>query len=107
MEFTFQAQVQLTLEAKPGDLTSKHISTDFNLDIIGNLDHKAYIGSNNLPTKEGSRVLSTVLIHGLIGNIHYANDNKFRDSAEHLRYIIAELEKGFATVATSQNGTFK
>lgn len=107
MEFSFEAKVVLTLEHKKGMATSKHVATDFNLDVIGELDRKKYLDSDDLPTKEGSRVLSNVLIQGLVGNIHLAHEKGFRDSAEHLRWIISELERGFVTVANVEQSNFK
>ena len=98
MEFSFKAEVVLTLEHSQNDLTSKHVATDFNLEVSKNMDAKSYLDSDGLPTKDGAKVLTTVLIQGLIGNIHNCHEKGFRDSAEHLRYIISELERGFVAV---------
>ncbi len=37
MEFSFEAKVVLTLEHKKEKTTSKHVTTDFNLDVSDNL----------------------------------------------------------------------
>ena len=100
MEFSFEAKVVLELEHKKDSTFSKHVATKFNMSVSKNLDKKKYINEKDLPTKEGSIILSNILIQGLVGNIHFANDNKYRDSAEHLRWIISELERGFAAVST-------
>ena len=107
MEFSFEAKVVLTLEHKQGMTKSKHVATDFNLEVIGPLDRSAYINNRGLPTRDGSQVLSNVLIQGLVGNIHMAHEKGFRDSAEHLRWIISELELGFVTVANVEQSKFK
>ena len=107
MEFSFEAKVVLTLEHKAGMPTSKHVATTFNLDVLGHLDKSHYLDSEGLPTKEGSKILSNVLVQGLIGNIHLAHDEGFRDSAEHLRWIISELERGFVNVANVSKSNFK
>jgi hypothetical protein len=107
MEFGFEAKVVLTLEHKKGMTTSKHVATDFNLDVIGELDKKQYLDKEDLPTEAGSKVLSNVLVQGLIGNIHLAHEKEFRDSAEHLRWIISELERGFISVANVKQSNFK
>jgi len=107
MEFSFEAKVVLTLEHKQGWKTSKHVSTDFNLEVIGELDRKQYLDKEDLPTEAGSKVFSNVLIQGLVGNIHMAHEKGFRDSAEHLRWIISELERGFVTVANVEQSNFK
>lgn len=107
MEFSFEAKVVLTLEHKKGMATSKHVATDFNLKVIGELDKKQYLDKEHLLTQAGSKVLSNVLIQGLVGNIHLAHEKGFRDSAEHLRWIISELERGFIEVANVQQSNFK
>jgi hypothetical protein len=107
MEFGFEAKVVLNLEHKKGMKTSKHITTDFNLDVIGDLDKNQYLDKEDLPTEAGSKVLSNVLVQGLIGNIHLAHEKGFRDSAEHLRWIISELERGFISVANVNQSNFK
>jgi len=107
MEFSFEAKVVLTLEHKKGMATSKHVATDFNLEVIGELDRKQYLDKEDLPTEAGSKVLSNVLVQGLVGNIHMAHEKGFRDSAEHLRWIISELERGFVTVASVEQSNCK
>jgi hypothetical protein len=107
MEFSFEAKVVLTLEHKKGAETSKHVSTDFNLKVIGPLQRNQYLDAEDLPTEAGSKVLSNVLVQGLVGNIHMAHEKGFRDSAEHLRWIISELERGFVTVANVEHSNFK
>ena len=87
--------------------TSKHVATDFNLKVIGELDKRQYLDKDDLPTNVGSKTLSNVLIQGLVGNIHMAHEKGFRDSAEHLRWIISELERGFVTVANVEQSNFK
>lgn len=107
MEFSFEAKVVLTLEHKKEMTTSKHIATDFNLEVSDNLVRNQYLDKEDLPTEAGSKVLSNVLVQGLVGNIHLAHERGFRDSAEHLRWIISELERGFITVANVEQSNFK
>jgi len=107
MEFSLEAKVVLTLEHKKEMTSSKHVSTDFNLFVSDNLDKKQYLDKDGIPTKDGSKSLTMVLTQGLIGNIHQAHEKGFWDSAEHLRYIISELERGFVSVAYSSNSNFK
>jgi len=107
MEFSFEAKVVLTLEYKKGMATSKHVATDLNLEVIGELDKTQYLDKEDLPTEAGSKVLSNVLVQGLVGNIHLAHEKGFRDSAEHLRWIISELERGFVEVTNVEQSNFK
>lgn len=107
MEFSFEAKVVLTLEHKKEMTTSKHVATDFNLVVSDNLVRSQYLDKEGLPTLAGSKVLSNVLVQGLVGNIHLAHEKGFRDSAEHLRWIISELERGFITVANVEQSNFK
>lgn len=107
MEFSFEAKVVLTLEHQKGMTTSKHVATDFNLDVSKELNREMYLDKEDLPTESGSKTLSNVLVQGLIGNIHLAHERGFRDSAEHLRWIISELERGFIEVTNVQQSNFK
>jgi hypothetical protein len=106
MEFSFEVRVILRLEHKEGMEGSKHVSTDFNLIVSRELDEKQYLDKEGLPTEAGSVALSNVLVQGLIGNIHAAHEKGFKDSAEHLRFIISELERGFVAVANVEKSTF-
>jgi hypothetical protein len=106
MKFQFTTKVVLTLEHETGATTSKHVATDFNLTkISNNLDAGRYLKKGQ-PTKDGSHVITNCLVQGLVGNIHMAHQMGFKDSAEHLRYIISELERGFIEVAKVSESEF-
>lgn len=106
MEYQLEAKVILTLEHKKGSSKSKHLSTDFNLEVSDNMDRNAYFDEDELPNKGGSQLLTNVLVQGLLGNIHQCHEKGYRDSAEHLRYIISELERGFVEVANVEQSNF-
>ena len=106
MEFEFEGKCVLKLEHKEGEKTSKHVKTDFNLDVSKNLDKKQYLGEDGFPTQTGVKALTQCFVQGLVGNIHYAHEKGCWDSAEHLRYIIKELERGFISVATVTESQF-
>lgn len=107
MEFSFDARVVVTMDHKNGSKTSSHVATDFNLDVSSNLERSQYLDEDDLPTKEGSRTLTLTLVQGLIGNIHFSESKGYKNSATHLREIITELEKGFASVASVKQSNFK
>lgn len=107
MEFTLEAKVVLTLEHKKGMRFSNLVATDFNLEVSDNLERSQYLDKENLPTELGSKGLSNVLIQGLVGNIHFAHEKGFQDSATHIRWIISELERGVASTANIKKSTFK
>lgn len=106
MEFSFKAEVVLSLEANKGDKSSKLISTDFYLEVSRNLKQSNYLDEEGMPTKDGCKVLTECLTQGLAANIHYAHQLGLRDSAEHLRYIIAQLEKAFIAQGEISKGHF-
>lgn len=106
MEFSFEAKCVLQLEHKKGSKKSNHLETKFNLDVSNNLNRKQYIDENDLPTKDGSKVLTNVFVQGLIGNIHQAHEKGYWNDAEHLRYIISELERGFVSIVKVDSSTF-
>lgn len=107
MEFNFEARVSVTIEHHKGDKGSNVKTADFNLNVPTNVDEDMYLDKHGLPTKDGSKILTLALVQGLIGNIHYSKEMGFRDDSEHLRWIIAHLERGFATVTTLEAGEFK
>ena len=107
MEFSLEGKVVVVFEHTKGATSSKHVSTDFNLDVSQNLDESHYFNKDGLPNKNGTKALTQSFVQGLIGNIHNAHNQRYWDSAEHLRYIIAELEKGVFAVAKTFKSEFK
>lgn len=95
MKFSFEGKVVLTLEHKKGWDSPTHVATNFNLYIDEKLDRDLYFDEEGYPNRDGLDVLSNVLVQGVLGNIHAAHQNGLRDSAEHLRWVISELERGF------------
>lgn len=106
MRFSFEAKTVLELEHEHGAKTSKHIETKVNLYPSKNMDKSMYLDKYDLPTAYGSKVLTNVLVQGLIANIHSANNNGFWKDHEHMKYIISELERGFVTIAETDTSTF-
>jgi hypothetical protein len=98
MKFTITGISQLTLEYKEGDKKSKHVSTDFNLEVGDNVQKDKFLDKDNLPNADGSKALTLCLVQGLVANIHYAHEKGFINDAKHLRQIIAELERGFVQI---------
>ena len=66
------------------------------------LDESKYINDGDVLTKDGSQALTQCFVQGLIGNIHFAHQSGYRNDAEHLRYIISELERGFASIESGR-----
>ncbi len=106
MIFEIEGKCVLKLKHTKGEAKSKHLETKFNLYLSDNLDKSQYLDKEDLPTANGSKTLTNVFVQGLIGNIHHAHEKGYWDSAEHLRYIIAELERGFIEVTNIDKSTF-
>jgi hypothetical protein len=106
MQFSLETTVKVTAEHKPGAATSKHISTDFYLEVSENLDENKYMSNDDVLTAEGARAVTQCLIQGLVGNIHFSQQNGYRNDVEHLRYIISELERGFVQIAEGSKGVY-
>lgn len=95
MEFELEAKVVLALNHRRGEDTSQHVSTDYNL-IVKEVSLKSqFLTREGLPTKEGVNAVTQCFVQGLVANMHYADKMGYRKEADHLRYIIAELENGF------------
>jgi hypothetical protein len=100
MEYTVETLTKLVLNYEMGDDKSTHVQTKFSLNVVGEcVDRSEFLDEEELPTSGGSIAATECLIQGLVGNIHYAHQKAYRDSAEHLRYIISRLEEGFIAPA--------
>jgi hypothetical protein len=99
-EFELKGISTLILGASADKKTSSHIRTEIELEIDTKLDKDFYFDKDSFPTKVGVKSLTQCFIQGIVGNIHSAHQKGQWDSAEHLRYVISELERGFAQVAT-------
>lgn len=72
---------------------------EIRLYLAENLDPKAYFDSEGKPVHASIKPTTQCFIQGLLANLHYAHQQGFWDSADHLRYIVRELERGFIRVA--------
>lgn len=106
MTLKFETKCVLELEHEQGMAMPKHLETKFNLDVSDNLDKSKYIDENGLPTAAGTKAITNNFVQGLIGNIHTAHQKGYWDSAEHLRFIIAELESGFVALVNCDKSNF-
>lgn len=105
MKCKIEAIAALTLEPKEGGSTLTRI--EFALELSDNMIRSEYMDDGGKPTKLGVHAITSCFIQGLLGSIHYAHQNGMRDSAEHLRYIISELERGFVRPVEIEHGKFK
>lgn len=106
MIFKIEGRSVLTLEHKKGDKTSSYVKTDFNLEVSKELDRNQYLDKEDFPTAVGSKALTQAFVQGLVGNIHHAHQKGHWNDAEHIRYIIAELKRGFVQIADTFPSTF-
>lgn len=106
MEYILIGKCALTLKHNEGEKTSSHVHTDILLEISINVPKENFIDKNDLPTKEGCKALTQTFIQGLVANIHNSHQKNYWDSAEHLRYIIKELERGFIQLAKVDKSIF-
>lgn len=106
MKFSLETHCLVHFEHDENSKTSNHIETKLALDCSKNLDVSQYLDDEKIFTKDGCKAITTTLICGLVGNIHFAEQYGYFNSAEHLRHIIAELERGFAEVATIEKSVY-
>ena len=100
---SFTGIAKMTIE-QDTEVSSKHIATDFRLEVSNNQNEKMFI-ENGLPNQAGIKPLTLTFIQGLVGSIHFAHEKGWWDSAEHIRYIIEKLTEGFAAVANTSEST--
>lgn len=103
--FSFTVVAKLDLSHTNGDKTSKHEGLSFLLEPSENLFAPQYVDKEGLPTKEGSEVITKVLVSALAANVHNSHQNVFKDKEEHLREIIKELEEQANLMAMAKKST--
>lgn len=96
MQYSFGVGTMIVAEADFKKGTSKLISCDVQLFADDDKTEAAWRGADGVVNKDGLKAQTQGLIQGLIANIHFAHQREYWDSVEHLRYIIENLEKGFA-----------
>lgn len=110
MEAKVKVEIELLVglpnEIKEGHNRVQHLGVGFAIDVTEPLNKEQYVDEDGVPNKNGCFIATSVMVQGLLANIHVSHQQGFRDSAEHLRYIIAELERGFIEVPTIEKGTF-
>lgn len=105
MKFTYVVTTILEMVDIGSKERAKHSSTKTVFSVSKNIEAGEFFDDDGYPNKEGTRAITTTLLQGLIANIHSAHQFKYRDSAEHLRHIISELERGFVNPGTARKGT--
>ncbi len=111
MEFLFKGISVVRYKYKEGDKSSTHLDTKFSLEAIRlepseNLDRSFYFEEDGMPKAAAIKPMTQCFVQGLVGNIHTAHQLGHWDSAEHLRYIISELERGFIQPANVEKSEF-
>ena len=107
MEYKIEGKCVVTLDHTKGEKTSKHVSTDFNLNLSPNLDRSFYFDKDDMPNENAAKALTQAFVQGLVGNIHYAHQKDYWNDADHIRYVIEELKKGFVRIANVYPSTFE
>lgn len=107
MEFEFVGAVKMVLQHQQGAKTSTLKEVNILLDPISPLDNSMYNNPDGTFTEMGAKAFTNLMVQGLSANIHACHQAGIRDSAEHLRYAIAELEKSFVAIAKIDTTTFK
>jgi hypothetical protein len=105
-KISFKGICVIHMVHNPGDPMPNLTHSEINLELSKNLDASRYLTPRGVPNKDGAHCLTNVFIQGLVANIHHSHQNGYKDSAEHLRYIISELERGFVTNVDSTESTF-
>jgi hypothetical protein len=93
--YSYETLIRMDLVFDTESLKSKYTGCNLYLNCDAR-NEQLWKGENGLPNTAGVKANTEALITGLANSIHYAHENGLWDSAEHLRYIIARLEKMFA-----------
>ena len=98
MQYSFKATVIVNYETTSIKGKSRVLSSSLNIQPSTELDERYYKEKSGLLTKEGLKALSSTLTAAMVSCIHAAHQLGYRDSAEHLRHVISDLERGFIQV---------
>lgn len=98
-ECHFIATVKLDYTPTEGNDGSL-LGTSITLKLSENLDHNFYFKApeEGLFKKPAIQVLTEAFVQGLVANVKTAHHAGLWNEAEHMRYIVDELGKSFATV---------
>lgn len=99
--FYFTAISKIGLTHRDGEPTSKLAETSVRLEISKNLDKKRYLNNRDLPTEDGIKPMQQAFIQGIMTNIKFADKNGWWKEAEHMQYVIDELQRAYVAVAYS------
>jgi hypothetical protein len=97
-EFEIIGECKVKLMHEQGQQTSAFVNSKFKLEVSKNVDRSIFFNPDGTPNLMGVKALCQCFVQGLIGNIHYGNETKLWNDAEQLRYVIAELERGFVQI---------
>lgn len=92
-EVHFTGVSRITGEPSGKGLTIKYC--DYFLEISGNLDASRYLNTDGLPHGDGYKAFTQALVQGISANIAKAHEDGVWLEADHLRYVITELERAF------------
>lgn len=101
--FTYEAHVKLTIIPKPEEGRSTVKETNVHLDVPYSVGWKRPDG---LPNKDGMKAQTQALIQGLIATIHFAHQKNMWDSADHMKYVIDNLQRGFIAQAEAYEADY-
>lgn len=98
MEIQFAAIAKVKIDYKLGCKPTLQ-TVDIEIGLDEQVDESMYRLPDTNLTKEGCNVATQCFIQGAIANVKYAHALGYRDESEHLRYIVAELERAFVANA--------
>lgn len=103
-KLAFTALAQLVVEYNAVTGKARPLETNIRLDVSPELDASKYMDDETIFTKEGGKIMTEALTQALIANIHICHEHGFRDSAEHLRYVLKQITEGFSIVPDITKG---
>src|SRR5688572_13803120 len=109
MKITFKVEAVAVFDAPENPKGERQLcdllSCELTLSSTKNVDATVYYDRSGRLNKHGIEIITSCLTEGLLTNLHRAHELKHWDSAEHLRYIINELERGF--IRTTKTITYE
>ena len=101
MQFYFTAISKIELEHESGDPKSTLKAVNLRLEVSNGLDRSIYLHKGML-RKAGLKPLTQALLQGLFVNIKTGHAKGWWNEAEHMQYIIDELQRVFVSTSAGE-----
>jgi hypothetical protein len=93
----FEGVSRVTVEHEKGAPSSKLKKVEIRLEVSKNQDRSVFFDGTGAMRKAAMKPLTQSLLQGLVANVKNAHAKGWWNEVEHMKYIVDELGRAFAT----------